>query len=233
MRKTFESNNNKFLIIFNEDKNLDFGISEVDGIIFIDKIENNIIFFDLFNIDGSRAEVSGNGLACLTLFVSNIFQFKEYKMINSFFNDGRYFCTKINEEGVLVGFDLSNIGFHELVLNSEKGYVLYIPNPHFVLPVFDIPSTVAIDKAKKIFDHFKGTLNVHVFDVTKMYMYTFERGVGWTDSCGSGTVACAHVYNKFLSASCDDNLIISSKGGDIKVCIMENFYWISTYPKEI
>ncbi|MCS7244200.1 MAG: hypothetical protein RMJ36_05660 [Candidatus Calescibacterium sp.] len=233
MRKTFQSNNNKFLIISNEEKDLNFRNSDVDGIIFIDKIENNVVFFDLFNIDGSRAEVSGNGLACLTLFVSNILQFKEYKMVNSFFNNVRYFYTRINGNEVWVGFDMSNIDFQELVFNSEKGYILNIPNPHFVLPVFNIPPMMAREKAKKLFDNFKRKVNVHVLDVTKMYMYTFERGVGWTDSCGSGTIACAYVYNKFLSSYHKHSLTISSKGGDIKVLITENFYWISTYPKEI
>lgn len=221
------------MIIKDEPKNLEYLISNIDGIIFIDKILNNTVFFDLFNRDGSRAEVSGNGLACLTYLLSKLLKYQEYILINSFFPN-KVFYSKVLENEIIVGFDLSYVRVEEIIIASDKMYRLSIPNPHIVFPMFQSKEDRAIKKAEEIYNYFKKSINVHAFDVSRMYMYTFERGVGWTESCGSGAIACAYIYQNLLSNNTQHFVLtIRSQGGEIKITIENNTYWMSSNPQEI
>ncbi len=243
MQKILKSNDNKFLVIYDKTKNrLKESLKdhtpylrqkiEIDGIIFIDDIKEDLVFFDLFNIDGSRAEVSGNGLACLSLFVFNLTSLKDLRFINSFYRKDVFYSKAINDN-ILVGFDMSNI---QVSLKSYekccslKCYELSLPNPHLVVIVENFDKDKSINLAKDIYNNFDRKLNVHVFDIYKIFMYTFERGVGFTYSCGSGTIACAYVYNNYLSNKINDDLVIYSMGGSLKITVNNQTYWLWTNP---
>lgn len=255
MKKFFHSNNNKFLIIYNnlvDSKDLAKdgfvnGLSnqiipsnEIDGIIWIDNIKDGFVFFDLFNIDGSRAEVSGNGLACLSIFLYNTKKIKNFSFVNSFYRNKVFYSRVINGGLVKVGFDLQDTK----VLNKNyKDLCLYevnIPNPHLVVPIVDLDEEKALNLAADIFTFFQKKYNVHLFDYERMFMYTFERGVGFTYSCGSGTIACSYIYiNIIKKDNLKNNLRdlpltigIASKGGEIKVSVENGIYWLLTSPKE-
>lgn len=237
MRELFHSNNNKFLIINDGGKeNLNSLLSQareinVDGVIFIDRIDGDLVYYDLFNIDGSRAEVSGNGLGCLSLFLSLVTNKKEFKLVNSYFNSE--FFSKVQENGVWVGFDLKSIDCEKEEVLGIVGYKLFVPNPHFVIPDKNFENeSEKIEFLEKVFNFLKGNFNVHLFFYIKMFMYSFERGVGFTESCGSGTVACSFIYKNYINPNVQ-NLTIASKGGKIDVRIEGNIYWILTKPQRL
>lgn len=235
MKKFFHSNNNKFLIVYEEDFKVDkiLGnfVNIIDGTVVVNKIEGGFVFFDLFNIDGSRAEVSGNGLACLSLFLYKLKKIKNFKFINSFYKNKIFYSKVVDLNYVMVGFDLSEINLMKNKYINWEIYELIIPNPHLVLPLSGISNEDGKKIANKIFEDFQKKYNVHVFDIKKMFMYSFERGVGFTTSCGSGTIACSYVYVNFFNNK-NKELVISSEGGSMKVFIENTIYWIFTKPTE-
>lgn len=252
MRKIFHSNNNKFLIVYEtayqkpkniKPKNIknlikdDFfnkTSNEIDGIIWVDNVKDGFIYFDLFNIDGGRAEVSGNGLACLSLFLYNTIKIKNFNFVNSFYRNKIFYSKVVNHNSVAVGFDLQDAIIKNKIYKNFHIYELNIPNPHLVLPASNFDEKEALELASDIFQFFQGKYNVHVFDYEKMFMYTFERGVGFTYSCGSGTIACCYLYVNVIKKSKDlsISLNIASKGGKIRVSVENEIYWLYTNPKE-
>lgn len=238
--KLFHSNNNRFLINYDKVENKRDFVKKIledqnirnlklDGIIFVDKVNGNLVFFDLFNVDGSRAEVSGNGLACLSLFLSNFYNFDKFIFVNSQFPDNRFYSRLLNDQ-ILIGFELSNVEIKEIFLdNGIKAYFLKIPNPHLVVPMIE----KNYDLVKDLYEKFERQINVHLFNYKDMFMYTYERGVGFTQSCGSGTIACAYIYRKFFYKNNLDKITISSTGGSIEILVDNHIFWIATKPKEI
>jgi diaminopimelate epimerase len=62
-------------------------------------------------------------------------------------------------------------------------------------------------------------------------MYSFERGVGFTKSCGSGTIACSLVINNFFEKR--DVWDIRSTGGTLRIIKEGEMYWLLTKVSQI
>ena len=184
-----------------------------DGLIFgtpPSENSNAISRFNLFNKDGGRAELSGNGLRCFAqaLFMSS----KVSKFDFNVETDVGLRSIKIEElstenemrvnaeigEGALLEVLESNCFEESGVLRAAK---VNIGNPHLLGEVenfedFELEGFAISENAKAA----PLGINVHLIEIdssSSIRMRHWERGVGITEACGTGACAAAFVASRW------------------------------------
>ena len=213
----YHASGNDFLIIEDRITDVDYikellnnhlGIGS-DGLIIYDHYTKEVEFY---NKDGSKAALCGNGLRCLTLYVV-----KNYNLLGELvFKVGNYVC--ISRVKSLVPFiteiDFSNIDFTIDVLyvpsvNSDYpvGFVDFLNN-HAILIFKDDVDKDKVIKQSMIYPQFqdKNISIIKVLNEKEIKISTYERGVGFTSSCGSASV-CASIYLRHLGLINDHVLL--------------------------
>ncbi len=201
---------NDFLIVEGMDYHADLsGLSKrmcdrhlgigADGVEWLFPAADADIQARLFNADGSEAEISGNGTRCVAAYLC----FKDYRerivvqtgaglktcTLKSR-NQARYeFETAMGEP--VVGEEISV----PLASKSVKGLGVSMGNPHFVALVEEFPVRWQAEAAEVGRDRrFKNGINVEFVVVENRSSISarfFERGVGETQSSGTGSCAAA------------------------------------------
>jgi diaminopimelate epimerase len=153
----------------------------------------------LINADGSEAEISGNGTRCVAAYVCASQQ-KERITIQT--GTGLKTCTLTGRSESEYEFEIemgeAAVGA-ELAVQLAGGKVRGIPvsmgNPHYVVFVPQFAENWQLSAAEiQRSPEFKEGVNVELVmidgkhDVTARF---FERGVGETQSSGTGSCACA------------------------------------------
>jgi diaminopimelate epimerase len=170
-----------------------------DGVEWLFPTDGADVEASLFNADGSNAEVSGNGTRCVAAYLCRE-QAKPKIVIRT--GAGLKTCTLLSHREKRYEFELAmgepEVG-HELQLRLSRGEVRGIPvsigNPHFVMFVRMFPARWQ-KQAEEIGRHhqFQHGVNVEVVavrDGNNMEVRFFERGVGETQSSGTGSCAAA------------------------------------------
>ena len=153
----------------------------------------------LFNADGSVAEISGNGTRCVAAYIAAE-QKKERILIRTDAgaktcvltaqSESRYeFETAMGEPQVKNEFPI------KVACGEVRGVPVSMGNPHFVIFVPEFSSRWQTEGAE-IGSHqdFKQGMNVEfvvVRDKANIEVRFFERGVGETQSSGTGSCAAA------------------------------------------
>lgn len=219
-----------------------FGIGS-DGAIFINPSSNADFEMEMYNADGSRSEMCGNGIRCVGKYVYDYGLTKEEEITVESGGQIKYLKLKV-EEGVVSEVEV-NMGSpilepHLIPVKSEKSQVvrepLYIPqlnrtyeitcvsmgNPHAVV-FLDEVSELEIEEVGPYFEHhpaFPNRINtefVKVLDEENVEMRVWERGTGETLACGTG--CCATVVACILNGLTKDCVTVHVLGGKIKI------YW--------
>ncbi|WP_071394527.1 diaminopimelate epimerase [Bacillus tuaregi] len=224
-----------------------------DGILFVLDSEESDARMRVFNADGSEASMCGNGLRCVARYVCEklnkdeavIETMKAHLQVKKqpeLFPEIPTYMVEISP----VSFQLKDLPLEleqDTLMNqpihglSDLAFTaLSVPNPHIVSIVEcdDIQS----DSQKKISEYVNGPnpyfpdgVNVSfVKSLTKgaIYVRTFERGVGFTNACGtamsaSSLVTCLHGLNVK-----EQTIEVYNNGGKVR-CVVhetENGYWI-------
>jgi diaminopimelate epimerase len=153
----------------------------------------------LLNADGSEAEISGNGTRCVAAHVCAQ-QGKEQVLVRT--GAGVKTCVLVSRDDVTFEFEIAmgapQIGDEfpvKLAFGEVRGIPVSMGNPHYVVFVNEfVPGWQA--EAAEIGRHhdFKYGINVELVTVTDEHNITvrfFERGVGETQSSGTGSCAAA------------------------------------------
>jgi diaminopimelate epimerase len=186
-----------------------------DGLL-IATLDNGEITMTLLNADGSRAEMSGNGIRCLVAAVRRAT------------NDAREVFAVQTDAGVRdvtlaldgdVGYGTVSMGTVtlEAPLFGAEG-VARVGNPHVVVMDRDKWSdpqreAVAADLAVQV-----GGANVEfatVVNSQRVCIKVVERGVGWTLACGTGSVATAAVLHS--KGVVGERVVVENPGGELTV----------------
>lgn len=153
----------------------------------------------LFNADGSEAEISGNGTRCVAAYLCAE-QAKEKIVVRT--GAGLKICTLISCSETQYEFEIAmgepQVG-NELLVKLASREVRGIPvsmgNPHYVVFVEEFGSGWQAEAAEIGLDrHFKQGVNVEIAvveDKQNVAVRFFERGVGETQSSGTGSCAAA------------------------------------------
>ena len=198
-----------------------------DGLIFGIPHEDEIIDRQmiLFNADGGRAEISGNGVRCLAheLFATKGFEGSLQILTDAGIRETTF--VEKNSDAVIIEVNMGYVEFGSEMVFSELGVqtnleivrvgTVDVGNPHIVLQVKDL-HVVAIAHFGPLIESAWSDdgVNVHIVQVNdraKISMLTWERGAGVTAACGSGAIASAAIAMRWDLV--DSNVNVSMPGG--------------------
>jgi diaminopimelate epimerase len=190
-----------------------------DGVEWLFPAEDADVQARLFNADGSEAEISGNGTRCVAAYLCAE-KPRERVVIRT--GAGLKICTLITRSEAQYEFEIA-MGepqvSEELILDSPSGEVRGIPvsmgNPHYVIFVPDFPPEWQTEAAEiGRHPHFKHGINIElvvVRDKENIEARFFERGVGETQSSGTGS--CASAVAAIFSRRAKSPVRVHAPGG--------------------
>ena len=215
-----ELNNDQLSIMSKILSDRHFGVGS-DGLIVISKSEIADFKLQIFNSDGSMAEMCGNGLRCASAYAylrgitKNINQKVE---TDSGIKNAKLFMNGNDIESVLV--DLGEpIVYDRVNTNIDDNDYIITPismgNPHAVTLVNSLD--LDVDKIGKILSN-KYNANVEFIkyiDPNNINMRVYERGVGETYACGTG--AGASVVFTYLNGLTNRKVKVNLLGGNLDI----------------
>lgn len=153
----------------------------------------------LFNADGSEAEISGNGTRCVAAHLCSE-QSKEKVVVDT--GAGLKTCTLISRNETQYEFEIGmgqpEVGTEvavRVVSGEVKGIPVSMGNPHYVVFVEEFsPGWQQFAAEIGRSPYFKQGVNVELVvakDRLNIDVRLFERGVGETQSSGTGSCASA------------------------------------------
>lgn len=217
-----------------------FGIGS-DGVIFINPSQQADFEMEMYNADGTRAEMCGNGIRCVGKYVYDhgmtdktsitVESFGKVKYLDLTVENGKVVKVKVNMgKPELTANDVPVVSEHEQVIDEEiivKGKTyrmtcVSMGNPHAVVFMDDVEH-LAIEEIGPYFENHERFPNrtntefVQVIDDSHVKMRVWERGTGETLACGTGccATAVACVLNHLTGA----HVTVQVLGGEIEI------YW--------
>jgi diaminopimelate epimerase len=152
----------------------------------------------LLNADGSEAEISGNGTRCVAAYLCSE---NPRENVNIRTGAGIKRCTLTSHNETEFEFEIAmgepQVGDEISIKTafSERGILVSMGNPHFVIYVDDFApvwqSGVAEVGRYQDFKHGINVELVRVRDRGNLEVRFYERGVGETQSSGTGSCAAA------------------------------------------
>ena len=213
-----------------------FGIGS-DGLIFINPSKVADFEMEMYNSDGTRAEMCGNGIRCVAKYVYDfgltdkteisIETLGGIKYLNLKVEDGRVKEVTVDMgEPELTASKIPVISSNERVISEDitvdgKNYqitAVSMGNPHAVV-YYDGVAQMEIEKLGPEFENherFPKRINtefVEVIDRNTVFMRVWERGAGETLACGTG--ACAVTVASILNGLTDYKVKVKLLGGDL------------------
>jgi diaminopimelate epimerase len=173
----------------------------------------------LLNADGSDAEISGNGTRCVAAYLLSQ---QEKQAVSIRTGAGVRTCTLAGRSGQVFEFEMEmgepQVG-DPFSIKLAFGEVIGIPvsmgNPHFVLFVDQFTPGWQAEAAEIERHHdFKHGTNVELVGVQNkgcIEIRIFERGVGETQSSGTGS--CAAAVASIASGRAQSPLKVDAPGG--------------------
>lgn len=215
-----------------------FGIGS-DGLILIKPSEVADFEMAMYNADGSRGEMCGNGIRCVAKYVYDrgltdkthisIETLAGIKYLELTVEKGQVSQVRVDMgEPELLAEKIPVISQQEKVIDvpitaGEKKYrmtCVSMGNPHCVVFMEDVED-LEIEKIGPLFENhelFPKRINtefVKVIDRKTLQMRVWERGSGETLACGTG--ACATAVAAMLNGFCEDEVQIHLLGGDLTI----------------
>lgn len=215
-----------------------FGIGG-DGVIFINPSKEADFEMEMYNADGSRAEMCGNGIRCVGKYVYDkgmtdktdisVISFGKVRYLKLEVEDKKVSTVRVNMGAPELSADkIPVISENEQVIdeNIEVNGQIYkmtcvsMGNPHAVIFVEDV-SSLALEEIGPLFENherFPKRINtefVQVIDEKHAKMRVWERGTGETLACGTG--CCATAVACVLNGLTGEQVTVELSGGELKI----------------
>lgn len=215
-----------------------FGIGS-DGLIMINPSKTADFEMEMYNADGSRGEMCGNGIRCVAKYVYDygltdktqisVETLGGIKYLDLTVEDGKVSQVKVDMGKPELEADLIPIiSEREQVIDEPievdgKEYHMTgvsMGNPHAVIYVDDVKGLDLEKIGPKFENHerFSKRINtefVHCIDRQTVEMRVWERGSGETLACGTG--ACAVAVSSILNNLTDTRVTVKLLGGDLQI----------------
>ncbi len=215
-----------------------FGVGS-DGLILIKSSDKADFFMDMYNNDGSRGKMCGNGIRCVAKYVYDygltdkeqlkIETLSGIRTLELMIEDAKVSSVTVDmgfpvltPERIPVVSDKDRI-VNEPVVIGEKEYnitCISMGNPHVVIFVkdtdaFPVETIGPLFENNLLFPERVNTEFVQVVDRNHIKMRVWERGSGETLACGTG--ACASAVACILNGLTEDEVRVSLLGGDLNI----------------
>lgn len=211
-----------------------FGIG-CDQILIVRPSDEADFRMDIYNTDGSRAEMCGNGLRAFYKFVRDRgLTAKDEISVETLAGIRRPRSAGGDQVRVDMGRPILAPDKIPTTLGTGDGPVLEVPlevdghrlavssvgmgNPHCIVYVEDVDAAPTERLGPLLERHpaFPNRTNVEFVEIVsraRLRQRTFERGTGETLACGSG--ACAVAVATMLRGACDPRVEIALRGGTL------------------
>lgn len=216
-----------------------FGIGG-DGIIIIKRGTKADFEMVMYNADGSRGAMCGNGIRCVAKYVYDngltdktsmtIESMGAVKYIDVQVENGRVVSARVDMgKPILQSAEIPVICDSEKAINMpiNVGGVDYkmtcvsMGNPHAVVFIDKSPKDFPLEQVGPLFENNKvfpdrtNTEFAYVVDRKNIEMRVWERGSGETLACGTGT--CATVVAAILNGYVDNDVTVHLIGGNLQI----------------
>jgi len=216
-----------------------FGIGG-DGIIIIKKGTNADFEMVMYNADGSRGAMCGNGIRCVAKYVYDngltdktsmtVESMGAVKYIDVNVENGKVVSARVDMgKPILNPKDIPVICDGERAINvpitvngvDYKMTCVSMGNPHAVVFIDRSPKDFPLEQVGPLFENnavFPDRTNTEfafVADRKNIEMRVWERGSGETLACGTGT--CATVVAAILNGLVDNDVTVHLIGGDLQI----------------
>lgn len=239
----------------------DLSINDIDGMLVVDDSSHDKCLgkMTVINKDGSLASMCGNGIRTVGRYLSekkkqNQFKVETLKKDLSIEREPS-FAEGIPAYGVEISpikFDAASLPFLNLnktkIINSPlpqinptlKFTAVSVPNPHLISFVSDLKAAIPTleelgKKLNRTNPYFPEGVNIsfsQIIDNTTLFVKTYERGVGFTNACGTGMSATtlAYILSQGKNDLLDHVISVYNPGGMVKTVVhcdnSTNQYWI-------
>lgn len=215
-----------------------FGIGG-DGVIFINPSDEADFEMEMYNADGSRAEMCGNGIRCVAKYVYDkgltdrtqisIVSAGKIKYLTLTVEDGKVSMVRVdmgrpelNASLIPVISEREQVVDEEITVdgNAYRVTCVSMGNPHAVV-FADNVADLDLEKLGPHFEHherFPKRINtefVRIIDRHTVEMRVWERGTGETLACGTG--CCATAVACILNGKTEADVTVKVLGGEIRV----------------
>lgn len=213
-----------------------------DGLIIIKKGSVADYEMVMYNADGSRGAMCGNGIRCVAKYLFDegytnnekeftIESMGAIKHIKVNVIDGKAVSARVNMgKPILKASDIP-VNFNgEKCVNQPVTFTdrefnmtcVSMGNPHAVMFIDEHPSEFDLNKYGSIAEQytslFPDRVNAEfakIIDRNNIEMRVYERGAGETLACGTG--ACATAVSAILNGYCDNKVTVHLLGGDLLI----------------
>lgn len=217
-----------------------------DGILFIQESSSADAAMRMFNSDGSEAEMCGNGLRCVARYVLEK-SGEETLTIETMKADLPVAGVPEVFEGILtfevaiepVSLEPASLPFitekkefiNEFIPSLHESFrftALSVPNPHLVTIVDDIDDEKAAEigrtanDSKSLFPNGTNVSFVKVLDKGRIFVRTYERGVGLTNACGTAMSASTLVTCLLGKQQLDEVITVLNPGGMVQTKVAQD-----------
>lgn len=218
-----------------------FGIGS-DGLIMINPSDVADFEMEMYNADGSRSEMCGNGIRCVAKYVYDygltdktsisVETLGGIKYLDLIVEDGKVSLVKVDmgkpvlepeKVPVIVEDKAQTELVNAPIIIDGKEYRMTsvsMGNPHTVVYMDDVKGLDIESIGPKFENHkrFPNRVNaefVKVIDRQTVEMRVWERGSGETLACGTG--ACAVAVSSILNGFTEDKVTVKLLGGDLLI----------------
>ncbi len=195
-----------------------------DGLLFALPGPNDSTRMVLFNADGSRPEMSGNGIRCLAQAVAARNNLITGDLL--IHTDGGQRVVSVSAgshpDEIMARVDMGPVGAGPGVdpsLDLELAGTADLGNPHLVVHVADTNAVDVAGQGSAIEALYPDGLNVEFIspaaDSDTIDLVVWERGVGVTQACGTGACAAATLASRWGLVG--DTVTVRMPGGNATV----------------
>lgn len=197
-----------------------------DGLLVGESAAGYAARMQLYNADGSRAEMSGNGIRCFAQALARRRGDLTPQRILTDAGERVIVIEPTNDSDVIeAAVDMGSIAplsepddWHLLGVDPLRPVLhLSVGNPHAVVAVDDVSSVDLLAIGEKVPE-----INLEIIqagpEANSITMRVHERGAGITEACGTGACAAAWAAAKWSMVPSDcEEITVHMDGGDAKV----------------
>ena len=215
-----------------------FGVGS-DGLILINPSKVADCEMEMYNADGSRGEMCGNGIRCVGKYMYDygltdkeaisVETLAGIKYLQFFIENGKVAKVKVDMGSpILTPAEIPVVAEGERAVDEPivvdgteyRMTCISMGNPHAIVYVDDVKN-LPIEKIGPLFEkheRFPNRVNtefVKVLDRNTVEMRVWERGSAETLACGTGT--CATVMACILNHKTENKVLVHLRGGDLTI----------------
>lgn len=205
-----------------------------DGLILLQEDRAAPVRMEMYNADGSRAEMCGNGIRCVAALAYQ----RGYATTPSFpiATDSGVKQVQVDPESGQVAVDMgpAELAPPATLTAGDRAFTgipVGLGNPHFVIELPHPPAEFPVEQYGPILEHdplFPHRANiefVYVQSPERILFRVWERGSGETQACGTGATAAAAALHQSgkVAATCTVSLL----GGDLVIEVKDGTTWMT------